>query len=102
MSEPHSLADTGGASAGPLARPRSGDARIYQPRPIGVRVDSGGDPQAVAGLAVEGTREAWLVEDRWWTPQPLRRHYFELVLADGSCVVVFRDLEQGGWYAQRA
>lgn len=78
------------------------DARIYQPRPIGVRPGSDGAPQAVAGVAVEGAREEWLVEDRWWTPHPLRRHYFELVLTDGSCVVVFRDLEQGGWFAQRA
>jgi hypothetical protein len=92
-----------GASTGPLARvAKSGDARIYQPRPIGVRVDKGGSPQAVAGVAVDGTREEWLVEDRWWTPHPLRRHYFELVLTDGSCIVVFRDLTQGDWFSQRA
>ena len=24
-------------------------------------------------------REQWLVEDRWWTPKPLRRQYFELI-----------------------
>lgn len=91
-----------GASAGPLDRAKSNDARIYRPRPIGVRTDSGGAPRAVAGVAVEGTREEWLVEDRWWTPHPLRRHYFELVLADGSCVVVFRDLEADEWFTQRA
>ena len=45
---------------------------------------------AVAGVAVDAVREEWLVEDRWWTPRPLRRHYFELVLADGRDVVVFR------------
>ena len=42
-----------------------------------------GAPLAVDGVAVEAVREEWLVEDRWWTPRPLRRHYFELALADG-------------------
>ena len=48
-------------------------------------------------------REEWLVTDRWWTPEPLSRRYFELVLADGRCVVVFREPDQGGrWFEQRA
>ena len=40
-------------------------------------------------MAVEAVREEWLVEDGWWTQKPLRSRYFELVLADGSDVVVF-------------
>jgi hypothetical protein len=47
-------------------------------------------------------REEWLVEDRWWTPRPLRRRYFELVLADGRDVVVFRAAGSERWYLQRA
>jgi hypothetical protein len=46
-------------------------------------------------------REQWLVEDRWWTGSPLRRHYLELALAGGRCTVVYRDLETGRWYEQR-
>ncbi len=46
-------------------------------------------PSAVESVAVDAVREEWLVEDRWWTPRPLRRRYFELVLADGRNVVVF-------------
>ncbi|MGI9556357.1 MAG: hypothetical protein ACR2N5_00285 [Solirubrobacterales bacterium] len=65
-------------------------------------MNGSGAPEVVAGRQVESPREEWLVEDRWWTPKPLRRHYYELALADGSCVVVFHDLEQGGWFAQRA
>jgi hypothetical protein len=45
-------------------------------------------------------REEWLVEDRWWTAQPLHRHYFELVLADGRDIVVFRSADN--WSQQRA
>ena len=60
-------------------------------------------PVAVGRVAVEAVREEWLVEDRWWTPRPLSRRYFELVLADGRDVVVFREPADGGrWFEQRA
>lgn len=74
--------------------------RLYAPHPVEVTVGPGGVPAAVAGVAVEAVREEWLVEDRWWTPPPLRRHYFELVLADGRDLTVFR-LAAGRWYRQR-
>jgi hypothetical protein len=76
--------------------------RLYVPRRVVVETDPGGRPRAVEGIAVEAVREEWLVEDRWWTPNPLRRHYFELVLADGRDVAVFRSALSGRWYRQRA
>ena len=76
---------------------------LYTPRRVAVDVDPAGMPCAIAGVGVEGVREEWLVEDRWWTPRPLRRHYFELVLADGRDVTVFRSGgRRGRWYRQRA
>ena len=76
---------------------------IYWPRPVEVRTGSGGTPSAVESVPVDAVREEWLVEDRWWTPKPLRRRYFELVLADGRNVVVFREPSEGGrWFLQRA
>ena len=74
--------------------------RLYAPQPATVEAGPGGVPTAVGSVAVESIREEWLVEDRWWTPRPLRRHYFELVLADGSDVVVFRSADH--WFLQRA
>ncbi len=65
-----------------------------------MRADGRGRPVAVEGVAVEVVREEWLVEDRWWTPEPIRRRYFELALSDGRCEVVFRDGK--GWFRQRA
>ena len=91
-----------GGDKPPACRAKARDARLYQPRPITVELGSNRSPKAVASVPVDGTREEWLGEDRWWTPQPLRRHYFELVLTDGRCLVVFHDLVEGGWYAQRA
>lgn len=76
--------------------------RLYAPRPARVRAGEDGVPLAVDGVAVEAVREEWLVEDRWWTPGPLRRRYFELALADGRAVTVFRRGRDGRWHRQRA
>jgi hypothetical protein len=76
--------------------------RLYAPERVAVRTDAGGAPATVEGSAVEAVREEWLVEDRWWTPQPLRRHYFELVLRDGRALTVFRTAHPQRWYRQRA
>ncbi|MFN8163170.1 MAG: hypothetical protein U0R26_04950 [Solirubrobacterales bacterium] len=76
--------------------------RLYAPRPVDVHSGSDGSPLAVDGIAIESIREEWLVEDRWWTPRPLRRHYFELALADGRAVTVFRRARGERWYRQRA
>ena len=75
--------------------------RLATPRAIGVRMEEGGRPEAIDGRPVEAVRESWLVEDRWWTDEPLRRRYWEIVTADGRDVVVYRDLVTGGWFAQR-
>ena len=76
--------------------------RLYAPTPVRVPETADGTPRAIDGVAVESVREEWVVEDRWWTPSPLRRRYFELALADGRCAVVFRELGSGRWFAQRA
>lgn len=75
--------------------------RLYVPRPARVEADSTGKPSSVDGVAVEAIREEWVVEDRWWTPNPLGRHYFELALTDGSNLVVFRSIVSRRWYRQR-
>jgi hypothetical protein len=76
--------------------------RLYAPERVVVRTDSRGCPALVDGREVEAVREEWLVEDRWWTPKPLRRHYFELALADGGALTVFRGPGAQRWYRQRA
>ena len=73
---------------------------------MAVGADGDGTPQTVAGTRVETIREEWLVEDRWWTPKPLQRRYFEAILADGRNIVVFREPAEpparGRWFEQRA
>jgi hypothetical protein len=72
------------------------------PRPVRIVLDSAGLPGEVDGVPVEAVREEWRVEDRWWTPKPLRREYFDLALVDGRSAVVFRCDVSGCWYRQRA
>jgi hypothetical protein len=90
-----------------LTRPQ-----VYWPKPIEVLASEDGVPQIVAGVEVDAVREEWLIEDRWWTPEPLRRRYFELVLSDGRNLVVFREAQGDGgnrsgeagrgiWFEQR-
>ena len=79
-----------------------GGQSVYWPQPVRVDAASGGAPSAVDSVAVDAVREEWLVEDRWWTPKPLSRRYFELVLADGRNVVVFRSDGGDRWFLQRA
>jgi hypothetical protein len=77
-----------------------GVRRLYVPWRVEVEVDAEGMPWTVEGVAVAAIREEWVVEDRWWTLRRLWRHYFELALADGRNVVVFRS-SNGRWYRQR-
>ena len=79
-----------------------GPRRLNEPRLVAVRADPEGAPRTVEAVTVEAVREEWLVEDRWWTSTPLRRHYFELALADGRALTVFRDAGDGRWFRQRA
>lgn len=79
----------------------TGLRRLAPPRPAAVRAGPTGVPLFLDRTRVGAVTEDWVVEDRWWTDRPLRRRYFELVLADGRNAVVFRDLVGRHWYAQR-
>jgi hypothetical protein len=75
--------------------------RLSEPKAVPVRAGEQGRPEAIGGRTVEAVRESWLVEDRWWTPEPVRRRYWEVVTTCGRDLVVYRDLQSGGWFSQR-
>jgi hypothetical protein len=79
----------------------SGPRRLALPRSARVRAAPGGQPLEVDGQEVAHVRESWLIEDRWWTEEPLRRRYWELVSEAGRDLVVFHDLTDGHWFSQR-
>ncbi|HKP88855.1 MAG TPA: hypothetical protein VJT75_02665, partial [Thermoleophilaceae bacterium] len=92
----------GAVRAGLAGRDAVSVRRLGAPRRASVAADDRGLPHAVAEEPVDAIAEEWVVEDRWWTGRPLRRRYFELVLAGGRNVVVYRDLLGGGWFEQRS
>jgi hypothetical protein len=75
--------------------------RLGLPREVAVSTDTSGRPVAVAGRPVEHLRDQWRVDEGWWTRRPVRRVYFDLVLAGGRQTVVFCDRRRGRWYSQR-
>ena len=74
--------------------------RLNAPRPIAVTALAG-RPSAVDDVPVEIVREEWRVADQWWTDTPVRRRYFDVVLASGKQIVVFLDEQVGLWFTQR-
>ncbi len=89
-----------------VAHPRDqGDSRaarrLNEPRPARVEAPEN-VPTSVGGVAVSSVREEWRVFDRWWTSEPVRRRYFDVVLETGENVAVFYDLEQKMWFRQKA
>lgn len=75
--------------------------RLNEPRPALVACE-GGVPATVDRVRVAALREEWRVVDRWWTEEPVRRRYFEVVLETGRNVVVFLDELGGRWFRQSA
>lgn len=79
----------------------AGTRQLNRPQLVRVRTDQSGAPTSVGGLDIAHLRESWLIEDRWWTPKPLRRRYWELVSESGRDIVVFHELIEGRWYRHR-
>ena len=74
------------------------------PVSIAVETEAGGEPAAIIWrgrrLAVAAVADRWRIDDEWWR-RPIARLYRCLVLADERLIVVFEDLLNGRWYAQR-
>ncbi len=80
--------------------------RLDQPRPLHVIVTPAGVPHAIVvdgkRRPVTSIREDWLVQDRWWTDQPVDRHYFELIIEPGHVLIVFHDTRAADWFTHAA
>jgi len=74
------------------------------PRPIQATTDPQGQPLALVWdrrfHPVARVYEHWRERRRWWM-QPVLRDYYRLELRDRQVKVVFRDLENDGWYLER-
>ena len=71
------------------------------PRSVRVGADGTGAPRSLDGKPVATVRDEWRVDEGWWTGRPVRRRYFDVVMADGRNAVVFCDRRTGHWFTQR-
>jgi hypothetical protein len=51
-------------------------------------------------LFVEKVQERWRIDDEWWR-RPISRLYYQVLVAGGEVVTIFKDLETGEWYQQQ-
>lgn len=76
---------------------------LSTPRPVRVICHADGIPRALihpggTRRVVLSVRDEWLIQDRWWTDQPVERHYFEVLVDPGRVVTVFHDLREDEWF----
>jgi protein ImuB len=41
----------------------------------------------------------WRVEEKWWSEEAIDREYWDVELSDGALYRIFRDVRNGGWFA---
>ena len=84
--------------------------RINEPVAMPVRADTtaaGVRPRELFNernrrwLRVEQVLDTWIVDDRWWSSEPVRRHYFICQTSSGQVATIFCDLVDGSWHAHR-
>ncbi len=44
--------------------------------------------------------DRWRIDDEWWRAEPVSRLYYEITLACGQQMILFKDLVNGGWFRQ--
>jgi len=87
----------------------SRDLRLLNaPVAVDVEADARGRPRAVrrrswsAPRPVAEVQDRWRIDDEWWRERAISRLYQAVLLADGTLVVLYHDLIEGGWYEQRS
>jgi hypothetical protein len=78
---------------------------LAAPRRTRVEADARSEPCAVlfedTMQTVVAVQDRWRIDDEWWRDTPVSRAYYQLQLANGRVVTVYRDLVGGGWWEQR-
>ncbi len=44
--------------------------------------------------------DMWRIDDEWWRAEPVSRLYYNVLLASGQRLVLYKDLASGNWYQQ--
>ncbi len=76
---------------------------VNAPEPVKVEEDASGLPAAVREKqrqVVTAIEDRWRIDDEWWRREPVARLYYNVRLASGQRLVLYKDLVTGGWYQQ--
>ena len=77
---------------------------VNAPDPVIVEeAPSSGLPLAVRAprrQAVKNVEDRWRIDDEWWRREPVSRLYYEVLLASGQRLVLYKDLVTENWYRQ--
>jgi hypothetical protein len=73
------------------------------PEPVQVEEDPSGLPLAVRTprrQVIQTVEDKWRIDDEWWRLEPVSRLYYEVLLASGQRLVLYKDLINNCWYRQ--
>ena len=76
---------------------------VNTPEPIRAEEDASGLPLAVRlkrRQRIAAIEDRWRIDDEWWRKEPVSRCYYNVLLADGQRLVLYKDLVSGEWYKQ--
>jgi hypothetical protein len=78
---------------------------VNTPEPLKVEEDAAGLPVAVRMKRsfqgrIATIEDRWRIDDEWWRAAPLSRLYYNVLLASGQRLVLYKDLITGEWYQQ--
>jgi hypothetical protein len=76
---------------------------VNTPEPVKIEEDASGLPLAVRmkrRQAVTAIEDKWRLDDEWWRSEAISRLYYNVLLASGQRLVLYKDLITGGWYQQ--
>ena len=76
-----------------LNLPRALHVEESNSQPIRIHTSSG-------QMEIESIRERWRIDDEWWR-RPVSRIYYQVLLASGDQLTIFKDLETGQWFQQQ-
>ena len=91
------VADTGKTLRADAYKP------VNTPEPLKVEEDAAGQPVAVRlkrRQTVMTIEDRWRIDDEWWRAKPVSRLYYNVLLASGQRLVLYKDLVSGSWYQQ--
>ena len=76
---------------------------VNTPQALIVEENAQGMPAAVRQKMRQGVisiEDRWRLDDEWWRAQPISRLYYNVLLASGRRLVLYKDLVNGKWYEQ--